>query len=332
MGVSAIATTFSDLPVDHRFYREMMFLEYEEIISGYPDDTFRPEAEVTRAEAAIIIGRTLKLNGEQRNTTFSDVSAEQIASGYIASAAEAGIIKGFPDGSFRPNSIITREQAAILISRTFNLTEESEIPFSDISPSMESYLHIKRIIAENLTQGYPDNTFRPQVKVTRAQFSAFIARALNDDFKVDLLLTFLKDPLHVYHYYYKDGGNVRFIFQNKDNENWNQWHVYQEDGTSYSIVERQDSEGYKFGYPFSEYALEVAHPIEVGHTWDGYGEMPDYYKITANSLTITTPAGTFENVVEVTTTDGYVRYFAPMTGLIKATKEGETIAELMKIE
>ncbi|WP_191090537.1 S-layer homology domain-containing protein [Niallia endozanthoxylica] len=327
-----MAATFSDLPVSHRFYGEMMYLENNKIITGFPDNTFRPEAEVTRAEAAIIIGRTLQLNGEQRNTMFSDVSAEQIASGYIASAADAGVIKGFPDGSFRPHHIITREQAAILISRTFNLTEESEIPFTDISPSMESYLHIKRMITENLTQGYPDNTFRPQLKVTRAQFSTFIARALNDDFKVDLPLIFLKDPLHVYHYHYKDGGNVRFVFQNEDNENWNLWHVYQEDGTSYSIVERQDSEGYKFGYPFSEYSLEVANPVEVGHTWDGYGEMPDYYKITADSLTITTPAGTFENVVEVTTTDGYVRYFAPMTGLIKATKDGETIAELMKIE
>lgn len=331
-GLSTNAATFTDLPSSHRFYKEITYLVNKDIIGGYPDKTVRPEAEVTRAEAAIMIGRALGLNGEQRNTSFFDVRAEQKASGYIASAAEKGVIKGFPDGTFRPNDIITRAQAAIIVSRAFNLTEESQIPFTDISPSMESYPHIKRIIAENITQGYEDNTFRPHINVTRAHFAAFLARALNEDFKVERPLVFIKDPHTVYHYHYADGGNARFVYGHEDNENWNLWQVNLEDGTSYSIVETQDSEGYKFGYPYSEYSLEVAHPVEVGHTWDGYGEMPDYYKITATSLSVTTPAGSFDKVVEVTTTDGYVRYYAPFTGMIKATKDGITIAELTKIE
>ncbi|WP_338449750.1 S-layer homology domain-containing protein [Niallia oryzisoli] len=329
-GLSAMAATFTDLPASHRFYEEITYLENKGIIGGYPDKTVRPEAEVTRAEAAIMIGRTLNLNGEQRNTMFTDVSAKQIASGYITSAVEAGVIKGFPDGTFRPNTIITREQAAILISRAFNLTKESEVPFTDISPSMESYPHIKRIVVENITNGYEDYTFRPYVKVTRAHFSAFLARALNDDYKVKLPLIFLKDTSKVYHY--EDGGKVRYVYENEEYENWNLWKVYLESGTTYSIVERQDSAGYKFGYPDSEYSVQVAFPIEVGHTWDGYGEMPDYYKITAASLSVTTPAGTFENVVEVTTTEGYVSYYAPFTGLIKTTKDGVTVTELTKIE
>ena len=74
---------------------------------------------------------------------------------------------------------------AIFLSRAFNLIEEADESFADISPSMASYYHIKRIIEERLTHGYPDNTFRPNEKITRAQFSAFLARALDDQFKVD---------------------------------------------------------------------------------------------------------------------------------------------------
>jgi len=329
-GQIALAATFTDLPPGHPFQKEMIFLENEGIIGGYPDKTVRPDAEVTRAHAAIMIGRALKLNGEQRSTTFSDVGAEHFASGYIASAADAGIIKGFSDGTFHPNDILTREQAATLISRAFHLTGESTVPFTDISPSMYSYTHIKRVFAANITNGYEDYTFRPYVKVTRAQFSAFLARTLNDEYKVEFPLVFLKDPSKVYHY--EDGGHARYVYENEDYENWNLWQVYREDGTKYSILERQDSEGYKIGYPYSEYSLQIAYPIEVGHTWDGYGDLPDYYKITATSLSVTTAAGTFDNVVEVTTTDGYVSYFASSTGLIKMTKDGETLAELIKIE
>ena len=49
-------------------------------------------------------------------------------------------------------------------------------------------------------------------------------------------------------------------------------------------------------------------------------------------MTVTTPAGTFENVIEVTEKDGWVGYYAPNVGIIKETVEGETIVELTKIE
>ncbi|WP_071392978.1 S-layer homology domain-containing protein [Bacillus tuaregi] len=329
--LSAAASSFTDLPSSHKFYQEIAFLQHEKIIDGYPDHTVRPEADMTRAEAAIMLGRALKINGSERSTIFTDVPSEHIASGFIGAIAEAGVMKGFPDGTFRPNQMITRAQTAIILSRAFNLTEESHIPFTDLSPTMESYLHIKIIIANNLTQGFEDNTFRPYLYVTRAHFSAFLARALHDDFKVELPLIFLKDPSKVYHYHYENEGDARYVYSHADDD-WNLWQVYHEDGSSYSIVEKQDSEGYKFGYPYSEYSIEVAQPVEVGHKWDGYGDIPDYYQITAVDLSMTTPAGTFDNVVEVTRTDGYVSYFAPTSGMIKVTRAGTTIAELIEIE
>lgn len=328
---SVSAATFSDLPSSHRFYDEMMYLEAEGIITGFPDGTFRPDGVVTRAAAAIMIGRALGFDGAQRDTTFSDVKANQVASGYIASAAARGIIQGYPNNTFRPNETVTRGQMAIFLSRAFGLTVEADAPFNDISPSMASYLHIKRIVAENLTQGYPDNTFRPNEKVTRAQYSAFIARALNDEFKVDLPVSYLKEKNKIYQYQsYFEGeySPYRYVYSDEDYPNWNLWYVYDELGSqSHSVVERQDSEGLKVGAPFSEYSLELAFPIKVGHHWDHVyaDEILGSYVITSTTKTISTPAGTFNHVVEVKESmGGLTSYYAPNIGLIQVT-DGEII-------
>ena len=333
-GTSMSAATFSDLPSSHRFYHEMMYLEGEGIITGFPDGTFRPDGEVTRAAAAIMIGRALGLDGRQRDTTFSDVKANQVASGYIASAAARGIIQGYPNGTFRPNETVTRGQMAIFLSRAFELTVEADAPFSDISPSMASYLHIKRIVAENLAQGYPDNTFRPNEKVTRAQYSAFLARALNDEFKVGLSPSFLKDKNKIYTFRTFENGIARYVYSNEDYPHWNLWNVYEEGYDPYEIVERQDSVGYKSGRPYSEYAIGLEFPLEVGHTWnDEYGyEIRATYVITAINTTVTTQAGNFQNVVEVTDSHGKKLYWAPNVGLLKVTSGADVFHELIRIE
>jgi competence ComEA-like helix-hairpin-helix protein len=174
---------FSDIHANERFIEEIYFLTRRSIISGFPDGTFRSEQTVTRAEAAIMIGRALELNGEQREVDFRDVAKGSVASGYIQSAVELGIIQGFPDGSFRPDETVTRGQMAIFIARAFDLEKESEVAFSDVKPNMQAYTSIKKILAEEITQGYPDRTYRPDEGVTRGQFSAFLSRALDERFR-----------------------------------------------------------------------------------------------------------------------------------------------------
>ncbi|KAB7707424.1 S-layer homology domain-containing protein [Bacillus aerolatus] len=331
---SVKAAAFADLSENHRFYKEMSFLENKGIISGYPDDTFRPDGEVTRAAAAIMIGRALGLNGVQRATKFSDVGADQKASGYIASAVERGIISGFQDGKYHPNEFVTRGQMAIFLSRAFKLTEEAAAPFSDVSSSMTIYPHVKRIIAENLTSGYEDNTFRPNVKVTRAQFSAFLARALDDKFKVELpvQLTYLKNKNKIYHYQSDEMGNLYYKFSGKKYFEWDLWDVYVKNKKAYSIVEKENSQGYYFGYPESESWQLLKYPVKVGQSWSvGYQGYEHTYKITSTTMTITTPAGTFRNVIEVTADDGGTDYYAPNVGLIKVSFEGITKIQLTKI-
>jgi Leucine-rich repeat (LRR) protein len=174
---------FPDVTETHRFYEEIQYLTGNGIITGFPDGSFRPNETVTRAQAAIMIGRALDLDGELRPTIFEDVGSSSKASGFIASATEKGIITGFTDGTFRPGEPVTRGQMAIFLSRAFELKEESQDVFPDVSEQSSSYIHVRRILAEGITTGYPDGTFRPYAVLIRGDFSAFMARALEDRFK-----------------------------------------------------------------------------------------------------------------------------------------------------
>lgn len=333
--VPVVATPgFSDLQPHHSFYEEIVFLENEGFINGYPDQTFRPDREVTRAEAAIMLGKTFELNGEQRESSFSDVSAGHKASGYIEAAVAQGFIQGFPNGTYRPDETVTRGQMAILLSRAFKLKEEANIPFSDVSPSMSSYLHIKRIVAANITQGYPNNTYRPDGKVTRGQFSAFLARALNDQFKVQLPVRYTKDINKTFIYETKEFGEVRYQYSDNYEWDWNLWYVYDDRSIVTAMVESQDEEGYKMGPPNSEYTLLLKHPIKDRHRWDFEygGDVVATYEILTTDMTLTTPAGTFEDVVKVTNLEGWEGYFAPNMGIIKEVWNGEIIEELIAVE
>jgi competence protein ComEC len=183
---------FQDVPNSHPFADEIDFLTNREIITGFTEDLFKPGNTVTRAQAAIMIGRALGLNGDKRQTPFTDVGASITASGFIDSAVSEGIITGFSDHTYRPNDPVTRGQMAIFLSRAYKLSEEANVSFSDVPTGMAAYIHVKRILAKGITIGYSNGTFKPNNKISRADFSAFMARAIDDKFKVSGELANLK--------------------------------------------------------------------------------------------------------------------------------------------
>jgi len=113
------ATSFSDVPANHRHAQAITALSEDGIIRGFPDGTFQPSGNVTRAELAAIICRKFGFGGSfsQVDTIFTDVPSTHWASGYIAIASELGIILGMGDGTFVPNANVTYEQAITMIVR-----------------------------------------------------------------------------------------------------------------------------------------------------------------------------------------------------------------------
>jgi N-acetylmuramoyl-L-alanine amidase len=180
------AAEFSDVSDTFRAKEEIDYLVSRGIISGYSDGTFRPGQGVNRAETAVMIGKALGLNGTKRSTDFSDVGSSSFASGYIQSALEEGIITGYGDGTFRPGKTVTRSEMAIFLARAFKLTNTSDtLYFNDVHPSSAAYTSINKVTTAGISTGYTDGTFRPSAITNRADFSVFLARSLNTEFRVD---------------------------------------------------------------------------------------------------------------------------------------------------
>ncbi|PWW31257.1 N-acetylmuramoyl-L-alanine amidase [Cytobacillus oceanisediminis] len=182
MGGTGLAAYLTDIP--EKYSSEINYLLDRKVITGYPDQTFRPEVNVTREEAATMIGRAMGLNGQQRTTSFSDVPQSSYASGYIQSAVEKGILTGYSDGTFRPENKMTRGEMAYLLKRAFNLSSTSYVFFSDVAKSGTQYTAINTVVTAGLANGYPDGSYRPNNPINRAEFAVLVARGLNPTYRV----------------------------------------------------------------------------------------------------------------------------------------------------
>jgi hypothetical protein len=183
---TASAQGFSDVPQSSAFYKEILHLSERGIIQGDGNGKFEPSKSVTRGDAAIMIGRVLGYSGEQQETSFDDVGKSSAASGYIQQAYENGVIQGYGDDRFGPNDSIKRGDMALLMSRAFNFEEEAINRFSDVTIQQRAYRAIRQITAAGVTQGDNEGNFNPYEVLTRAEFSAFLARATSDEFRLDV--------------------------------------------------------------------------------------------------------------------------------------------------
>lgn len=153
-------------------------------IIGYPNGNVHPEGTITRAEVATIFFRLLKDEIREANfsrtNSFSDVGEGQWFSNAISTMARMGVVKGYEDGTFRPNEPITRAEFAAIAARFDQRAHSSRVIFTD------TYGHwaaneISRAAVNGWINGYPDGSFKPDQQITRAETMALVNRMLNRD-------------------------------------------------------------------------------------------------------------------------------------------------------
>ncbi|UVI33523.1 S-layer homology domain-containing protein [Paenibacillus spongiae] len=156
------------------------------IVTGYEDGTFKPDKEVTRAEFVAMLVRALKLPvGDAAPIGFTDAgSIAKWAKPYIAKAVERGMITGYADGSFRPDSTMTRTEMAALMARAAGLhvpEAGSATPgFADGDRIPKWAIPYVAAAADaSLIKGVGNNRFDPAGIVTRAQAVTIIMAMLN---------------------------------------------------------------------------------------------------------------------------------------------------------
>ena len=150
-------------------------------VVGYSDSTVRPSANISRAEVATIFFRLLKSDIRDGNLTadndFSDVSDGQWHNKAISTMAKLGIVKGRRADNFDPDASITRAEFAAICARFSTKPVENSGSFSDISGHWAEN-EIERAAAFGWISGYPDGTFRPDARITRAEAMTMINRVL----------------------------------------------------------------------------------------------------------------------------------------------------------
>ena len=150
-------------------------------VIGYSDGNVRPNANVSRAETATIFFRLLNADIRDGNltaeNTFTDVVDGQWCNKSVSTMAKLGIVKGRTAEIFDPNAPITRAEFAVICARFDTKQTNGNNNFSDISGHWAEN-EIERAAAFGWISGYPDGTFRPDARITRAEAMTMINRVL----------------------------------------------------------------------------------------------------------------------------------------------------------
>src|SRR5665647_3499744 len=165
----AFAATMSDIS-GHWAQTTIQSWTDNNLIKGYPDGTFKPDNNITRAEFITLVNRAF----EYTNTapiSFTDVNQNAWYASAIGVAVEAGYISGYPDGTMKPENPISREEVATIIMRIKNLVANPAAVsvYTDASSITWSKGEVGAVTAAKIMQGYPDGSFMPSGLITRAK-------------------------------------------------------------------------------------------------------------------------------------------------------------------
>lgn len=142
----------------------------KDLVRGYPDGGFHPDATVTRAEFIRMVNSTFGFVREG-TATFTDVKEGDWYSADLAAAARTGWFSGMPDGSALPQATITRQEAAkLLVSMLGEKRPGSFAMFTDgrqVADWARDY--VETAGALGIIEGFPDGTYRPTRYLTRAE-------------------------------------------------------------------------------------------------------------------------------------------------------------------
>ena len=176
--------TFKDVKKDDWFYKAVDYVYKKELMNGTGNDEFSPNISTTRGMIVTILYR-LEGSPEVENSTFTDVASTEYYAKAVAWGEANGIVKGYGEGIFGPNDIITREQLAAIMYRYSNYKkydvsagEDTNIlSYNDISELSEyAVSSMQWACGESLVSGIGNNLLAPRGNATRAQVAMILMR------------------------------------------------------------------------------------------------------------------------------------------------------------
>ncbi|WP_083995331.1 S-layer homology domain-containing protein [Caryophanon latum] len=311
VATTASAAKFTDVPETHSLNIEIEYLAKEGIISGYSDGTFKPNAPIAKKHIAKMLVGALELpTTNLKPLPYSDVPTTHAYYKEIAAAYTAGI---FGDAeNFRPESSISRAFMAKMIAKSFNLKSiaANAVTYKDVPTTNEFYSPIQLVTMNNIARGYVGETvhnettytFEPNRLLTRAHFSAFLARAMSlkaGDYTPDTRYTYFFED-------YGDGVRTYLELVKNDSAGGNietTWNVVdavtseQYDTIQYTTADGKWSEG----IPETDLGTFIDYPFTIGLKYDDLknGTIQGRQEVIDTKATVTLFGQQFHDVIVV---------------------------------
>lgn len=181
-------------PTDLPYVRVMPFMQ------GYPDGTMHPDGNLTRAELAQIIYNLEASGATNINLPYTDIKSDHWSARAVSYVTNEGYMNGYPDKSFKPDRQITRAEVTATIARLKSLTTGTSSILNDIYGHW-AFDYITAMSSNNIINGYPDGSFKPDRNISRGETASIVCKAFNRNYTQYDSIKFFSD-LHSNHWAY----------------------------------------------------------------------------------------------------------------------------------
>lgn len=208
--VAEASTSFRDVPNNHWANSSISYMSKHGLMTGYPNGTFRPNGDITRAEFVVVLNRIVGIQGA--SYPFADADQARWANNAIGGAVKAGIIVPREFGTnFEPNKPITRLEMARMVARVLALNPEykevldtfkdlynGDLPFTEWKQIRQADVPLIALtFGTGTITGYPDSSFGLQQKTNRAEASAILLRIIQNRNKKPTSFQFMNEMIEV---------------------------------------------------------------------------------------------------------------------------------------
>ena len=156
--------------------------DHSQYMIGYKDGTFRPNNKMSRQEVTVMLSRLLSerpQKGMIYSRDYKDVADDLWSVTAISYMSNLKMVKGYPDGNFRPYANITRAEFAAMVVRFENISAVGSKTFTDMQKDHWAYEVIQKAAQAGWISGYPDGSFKPDQSITRGEVVTITNRMLN---------------------------------------------------------------------------------------------------------------------------------------------------------
>ena len=179
-----VSEIFTDVPANHWAQAVIQYVYDNGLMTGTSATMFEPNTSTTRAMIVAMLARLEGITSAE-SAGFSDVSGSDWYATAVNWAASEGIVGGFGDSTFQPNSPITREQMASILYRYaeykgYDVSARADLSAYSDQPSVWAEEVLSWAVAEGLLNGVTDDELQPQGQATRAQVAAILQRFLSE--------------------------------------------------------------------------------------------------------------------------------------------------------